>query len=113
MPLIGDLGKKRGQIVKALQHSLTGTIGTALPVGGSAGNDRLIAVPQIAFPPDLAVALPGHGIRGEVAVLFEIPLPCEYGIAACKIILAGNDGFPAQTGQPLPCVRLAIDACHS
>ena len=79
-----------------------------------AGNRRPPRMSQGTEPPNTAIAVGRHLFRCQGAVFLRMPLGGNQWEAAGQIILAGNNLFPAQTGQPAPSrARDAIVACHS
>lgn len=93
VPLGCDLGIFCGEIVKAWEHSLIGTVWTAAITLGASGDDGLVFVAFVADPPDFLIAGWGDLVWPQRAILRRVPLTSELGILAGEIVFAGDDFF--------------------
>ena len=93
VPLGCDLGIFCGEIVKAWEHSLIGTVWTAAITLGASGDDGLVFVAFVADPPDFAIAGGRDVVWGECAILGGVPFLCDGGILAGEVVFAGDDLF--------------------
>lgn len=93
MPLGCDLGIFCGEVVKAWEHSLIGTVWTAAITLGTGGNDGLVFVPFVADPPDFAIASGRDVVWGEGTVFGGVPFFGDGGVLAGEVIFAGDDLF--------------------
>lgn len=93
VPLGCDLGIFCGEVVKAWEHSLIGTVWTAAITLGAGGNDGLVFVPFVTDPPDFAIAGGRDVVWGECAVFGGVPFFGDGGVLAGEVIFAGNDLF--------------------
>lgn len=93
VPLFGDGGITRRQIVEAGEHFFIGAVGTAAVALGTAGNDGLILMAFVADPPDFLVAGGGDVVWGEGAVFGWVPLAGDVWILAGEVVFAGDDLF--------------------
>ena len=93
VPLFGDGGIARGQIVEAGEHFFIGAVGTAAVALGAAGDDSLILMPLVAAPPDFAIAGGSDVLGRQRSVFRRMPLAGDFGILAGQVIFAGDDLF--------------------
>ena len=93
VPLGCDLGIFCGEVVKAWEHSLIGTVWTAAITLGASGDDGLVFVPFVADPPDFAIAGGRDVVWGEGTVFGWVPFFGDGGILAGEVIFAGDDLF--------------------
>lgn len=93
VPLGCDLGIFCGEIVKAGEHSLIGTVWTAAITLGTGGNDGLVFMPFVADPPDFAIAGGRDVVGSEYAILGGVPFFGDGGILAGEVVFAGDDLF--------------------
>lgn len=106
MPLPGDTRLPTGQVVKPGQHLAPCTIRAPAATRRSCRNCREIRMPQLAAPPNAAVAANGNLLREKAAVLLLIPLLCKRRACGCKIIhtrqdpLSGTDRTSAAIACP-------------
>ena len=89
VPLLCQQRLPAGQVVEARQHLFPRTIGAAAAIDRPGRHRRLIVVAFFASPPDLAVSAGRHLLRGQVPVFHRVPLGCQIGKPAGKVIFAG------------------------
>ena len=93
MPLGGNSGFHRGQIVEPRQGPPPSAVGTAAAMLRPRRHHRLIEVAFLTGPPYFPVAVGRHGFRRQAAVLFSVPLPGDVRVERFQIVLAGQHGF--------------------
>ena len=93
VPLGCDLGIFCGEVVKAGEHPLIGTVWTAAITLSAGGNDGLVFVPFVTDPPDFAVAGGRDVVWGEGAVFGWVPFFCNGGILTGEVVFTGDDLF--------------------
>ena len=93
VPLGCDLGIFCGEVVKAWEHSLIGTVWTAAITLGTGGNDGLVFMPFVANPPDFAIAGGRDAVWSECAILGGVPFFGDGGVLAGEVVFSGDDLF--------------------
>ena len=89
VPLLCQQRFTAGQVVEAWQDLFPRTIGAAAAVDRSGRHRGLVVVAFFASPPDLPVSAGRHLLRGQVPVFHRVPLGCQIGKPAGKVIFAG------------------------
>lgn len=93
VPLGCNLGIFCGEVVKAGEHSLIGTVRASAISLGAGGNDGLVFMPFVADPPDFAIASGRDVVWSKCAVFCWVPFFGDGGILAGEVVFAGNDLF--------------------
>ncbi|QHE73516.1 hypothetical protein GFS60_07176 (plasmid) [Rhodococcus sp. WAY2] len=92
VPLGGDVGELRRQVVEARQHPVVGTHRAAGAPAGALRDFCLPLVPKlVALPVDLLVTARSDLIRRQTAVLLEIPLDGNVGELRPDVVEARQD----------------------
>lgn len=114
VPLRGNAGTERFQIVEAFEHLASRAIGTS-GLALRARRDRgAVEMPQLAAPPSGTVGTDGD-IAGLQAPVFALILLCgDLGLEVGKAFFARDDRLARAhgTSAPPPAVREATGDCH-
>ena len=102
VPLPGDVGRQRRQIVEPLQHLPSSTVGAAAAASGAGCDGGLVVVTPFAPPPHLAVGGGRDLLGGQRAVICGVPLGGNGRKQAGKIILSGDHPPPRAVGAACP-----------
>ena len=93
VPLGGDLGHARCQVVEARQHLLAGAIRAAAALARPAGDPALVLVAEGTDPPDLPVGIGGDLPWRQGAVFGGVPLGGNLRKGGGQIVFPGQHLF--------------------
>lgn len=108
VPLGGQIGMARGEVVLAGNDAAAGADGTA-PACGTAGDTGLPAVACGALPPDDALAASADITRREGTVLRRVPLGGEGRIDGGKVVCPGLHAVAAADGAACAAAGAGLD----
>lgn len=102
VPLGGQGGKGRGEVIHPRQDQPPGAHGAPRPTAGPAGHAGLPLVPRLAAPPGLPVGAGGHLVRLKGPVFRRVPLGGDVREAGGKVVHAGLEPPGAAVGAAPP-----------